>query len=498
MNSVIKILHLEDLSEDAELVENELRKGNIKFEKQVVDNKEDYEKMLGNFNPDIILSDHSLPSFDSFHALAILKEKRLDIPFILITATMSEEFAVDIMRQGASDYVLKDRLQRLPSAVINSIEKHRLEKEERAGNERLLFHIENTPLGFIEWDDKLHIRSLSKRAEEIFGWSKQDFIDNERAGDSRMGKNDLPRVSKIAEQLLKGELERNKVQHRNVTKDGRMIWCEWFNSVLKDKNGKIKTIMSLVQDITEQKQLERQKDNFLAIVSHELNTPLTTIKAYGQLAEIMLEENGDEETLVMIKRMSSQVNKLTGLVQDLLDFTKIQQGKLMYNEVFFDFNELMKEVIDDMQKINVTHEIKNYAGTTERIFGDKNKLSQVLNNLISNAIKYSPKANSIIVSTTLQKDGIELSVQDFGIGILDRDLKNVFDQFYRVDRESQSTFPGMGIGLYICSEIITSQGGKIWVESVIDEGSTFYAWLPFDHRNKTTRRSAKAKIHPVK
>ena len=111
--------------------------------------------------------------------------------------------------------------------------------------------------------------------------------------------------------------------------------------------------------------------------------------------------------------MSSQVNKLTNLVQDLLDFTKIQKGKLMYNEVFFDFNELMKEVIDDMQKINLTHEIKNNPGKTETIFGDKNKLSQVLNNLISNAIKYSPKAASIIVSTELQKDGIELSCSGF-------------------------------------------------------------------------------------
>ena len=100
MNAKIKILHLEDLPEDAELVEYELHKGNIKFEKRVVDNKEDYEKMLSDFNPDIILSDHSLPSFDSFQALAILKEKRLDIPFILVTATMSEEFAVDIMKQG--------------------------------------------------------------------------------------------------------------------------------------------------------------------------------------------------------------------------------------------------------------------------------------------------------------------------------------------------------------------------------------------------------------
>jgi len=483
MNTKIKILHLEDLPEDAELVEYELRKGNINFEKRIVDNKKDYESALGDFNPDIILSDHSLPSFDSFQALAILNEKKLHIPFILITATMSEEFAVDIMKRGASDYVLKDRLQRLPSAVTNSIAKRRLEDEQQAAHERLRLHIENTPLGFIEWDNQGFVKSWSKRAEEIFGWTGKEFIEIQN-GFGEVYKEDLSWVSKILEPLISGEVERNKVQHQNTTKDGRMIWCEWFNSVLKDKEGKVKTIMSLVQDITEQKQMEWQKDNFLSIVSHELKTPLTTIKAYGQIAESMLEEKEDIEILDMVKRMSSQVNKLTILVQDLLDFTRTQKGKLLYNEDFYDFNELIKEVIDDMQKINFTHTIQYNAGKTATIFGDRNKLNQVANNLISNAVKYSPKAANIVVTTELQSDGIKLSVQDFGIGISVQNQAYVFEQFYRVNKDNQSTFPGMGIGLYISAEIVAKQYGKIWVESIIDKGSTFHVWLPFDHRVK--------------
>jgi PAS domain S-box-containing protein len=489
MSAKIKILHLEDSRSDAELVDYELHKGNIQFEKRVVDNKEEYETMLTDFNPDIILSDNSLPSFNSFRALEILKEKKLGIPFILVTATMSEEFAVDIMKQGADDYILKDRLQRLPSAVINSIEKHRLEEEQQQQHERLVFHIENAPLGFIEWDDRGFAKSWSKRAEEILGWNGKEFMESQKNGFSQVYEEYLPWVSKVLEQLISGEVERNKVQYRNVTKDGRVIWCEWFNSVLKGKDGKVKTIMSLVQDITEQKELERQKDNFISLASHELKTPVTTIKAYGQLAEGILEEKGDADTLDLLKRMGTQVNRLTALIGNLLDFTKIQNGQLMYDEQFFDFNKLVKEVIDDMQKTNhphQTHEIKNNSELYAKIFGDKDKLSQVLINLISNAIKYSPKADRIIVSTQLQGGGIELSVQDFGIGISAKNHQNVFKQFYRVTGENQSTFPGMGIGLYICSEIITRQGGKIWVESIPGKGSTFYAWLPFDHRVKTT------------
>jgi PAS domain S-box-containing protein len=469
---MIKILHLEDVAEDVEFIEDELLKGNLCFEKIVVDNKEDYEKGLSQFNPDVILSDHSLPSFDSFRALSFLTEKRLNIPFILVTATMSEEFAVAIMKEGAADYILKDRLQRLPSAIINSINKNRFEKEQHAANERLLFHIENAPVGFIEWDERGLVKSWSGRAEEIFGWTAKEAIEDV---------NHLSWASDLLKQLISGEVERNKVQQRSTTKDGRIIWCQWFNSVLKDNEGKVKTVMSLVQDISEQKQLEWQKDNFLAIVSHELNTPLTTIKAYGQLGEMMLTEKEDIETLDIVKRMSSQVEKLTILVENLLDFTKTQRGKLTYTKTFFDFNELVLEVIDDMQKINPSHKIKNKPGKVEVIFGDRNKLGQVINNLISNAIKYSPKEYSIVLSTQLENSGIQLSVQDFGIGISEKNQHNIFDQFYRVSRDDQSTFPGLGVGLYISSEIVSRHGGRIWVDSIIDKGSTFHAWIPLNH-----------------
>ena len=489
MNLKIKILHLEDNPSDADLIDFELRKGGIRFEMQVVDNREEFEAMLNNFNPDIILSDHSLPSFNSFKALEIVKDKKLDIPFILVTATVSEEFAVDIIKNGADDYILKDRLQRLPSAITNSIEKRRLEKEKQAVNERLAFHLENAPLGFIELDNRGFVKSWSKRAEEILGWDRNTLMKNQEDNISQVYEEDKPLARKVLEQLINGEVERNKAQCRHVTADGRIIWCEWFNSVLKHENGKVKTIMSLVQDITDQKQMEKQKDNFFLVASHELKTPVTTIKAYGQLAEELLEQKEDNETLEIIKRMGEQINRLTGLIEALLDVTKIQNGQLVYDEAFYDFNELVQEVIDDMQKTSYTHGIKNNAGPATTVFGDRNKLCQVITNLISNAIKYSPESDQVIISTRTHGNGVELAVRDFGIGIPAEDVQNVFKQFYRVSGESRSTFPGMGIGLYICSDVITRHGGKIWVESAIGKGSTFYAWIPADHRLKELQTS---------
>jgi PAS domain S-box-containing protein len=264
--------------------------------------------------------------------------------------------------------------------------------------------------------------------------------------------------------------------------EGGYSWFTLKTVPVKNDAGEVEVWLGTATNINEKKLIEQQKDAFISIASHELKTPLTTLKAYGQIAETMLERKSDIETLQMVRRMSTQVNKLTTLIQDLLDISRIQQGKLIYNESFFDFNEAVREVINDMQKTTITHEIVNELDTSVKVYGDKEKLSQVINNFISNAIKYSPKAANIIVKTSLQNNGVLLSVQDFGIGISPAEQEHVFEQFYRVTGDSQSTFPGMGIGLYICSEIIKSMGGKIWVESRINAGSTFYISLPFDHR----------------
>lgn len=282
--------------------------------------------------------------------------------------------------------------------------------------------------------------------------------------------------------ISNGKIWRGELKNR--AKDNTFYWVDTTIVPFLNEHGKPYQYIAIRSDITMRKVAEN-KDNFLSVVSHELRTPLTTIKAYVQIAESMLEKKGDADILGIIKRMNSQVNKLTNLVQDLLDFTKIQKGKLIYNEAFFDFNELVKEVIDDMQKISTTHEIKNDSGGNAQLFGDKDKLSQVINNLISNAIKYSPEAHEIVVGTKLQKDGIQLYVKDYGLGISEHEQQNIFEQFYRVNEGSGSTISGMGIGLFICSQIIARQGGKIWVESIIDKGSTFYIWLPFDYRNKS-------------
>ncbi|MEO5975556.1 MAG: PAS domain S-box protein [Chryseolinea sp.] len=429
---MLKILHLEDEQSDADLVRRELKNGNIQCELLWVVDEAGFKQALTTFSPDVILSDHSLPGFNSLDALKMVKELGLDTPFILITATVSEEFAVAIIKNGAEDYVLKDRMQRLPKAVQSAIEKRNADREikfhhhEVELNERkfrgliensndliglldknlkvlyqssnyqritgwspeeiennkpatrvhpddlanvrdrmdevfaapgksvpihyrlkhkdghylwlegmlanmlddesikgiisnmrdvsdsknaelqlrkahgqILFHLENSPLGFIEWDRNMEVISWSKMAQNIFGWEDGEFAANHLTAYGEVYKEDKEWVTVVLKQLLSGQIERNHLQCRNCRKDQSVIWCEWFNSVLKNDEGEVVAIMSLVQDITERKAadaaVQTVKANLTAIVENTadyiysldrdlkyitFNTPLKNIMKY--------------------------------------------------------------------------------------------------------------------------------------------------------------------------------------------------------------------------
>src|SRR5688572_27039092 len=183
MKKKLKILHLEDIYSDSEMIFRELKKADILFEKKLVDNKDGFITALKDFNPDIILSDHSLPVFDSHEALGIVKEMGLQVPFILVTATVSEEYAVNIIKNGASDYILKDRLQRLPNAVLKAIAQFDLEKEKQEANEalrrsekkyKLLF--ESNPMPMWIASESLNILDVNEAAITHYGYTRTEFL----------------------------------------------------------------------------------------------------------------------------------------------------------------------------------------------------------------------------------------------------------------------------------------------------------------------------------
>ena len=221
-----------------------------------------------------------------------------------------------------------------------------------------------------------------------------------------------------------------------------------------------------------------KKDEFIGIASHELKTPLTSAKAYVQLLEATLDDvDHNRDAIIYAQKANSSIDRLNNLISELLDISKIQHGKLQMNLSEFNFNDLLKESIDLMQASFSRHAIYLSGIGNVIIRADKERIHQVLINLLSNAIKYSPASIRIDVKVSIQKDEIVVAVIDYGVGIPKTDLQKIFDKFYRVE-DKATRFQGLGIGLFICAEIIQRHHGKIWAESTPGTGSAFYFTLP--------------------
>jgi PAS domain S-box-containing protein len=257
--------------------------------------------------------------------------------------------------------------------------------------------------------------------------------------------------------------------------DGVYRWHISHITPIKNNKGEIVQWIATATDIHEQKIKEQKKDEFLSIASHELKTPLTSVSAYLQLLQITPHEDIEKSTLYTEKALQS-VERLKELISELLDVSKIQNGKLNLNMTTFNFTKMVNECIEATQYTGSKHMILRSGEIAGDFYGDEERLKQVVINLLSNAIKYSPDAETVEVDLS-EKDGeITVSVKDYGIGISADNLKRIFERYYRVEGQDIH-FQGLGIGLFISMDIIQRHDGKLYVESEPGKGSTFYFTL---------------------
>lgn len=240
----------------------------------------------------------------------------------------------------------------------------------------------------------------------------------------------------------------------------------------------IATDLSLQKEAQKQKLVMDKKNEFISIASHELKTPVTSIKGYVQLLKHNFQNENNSMASGLLSRVDAQVSKLTTLISDLLDVSKMENGRLQYNEDRFDFNELVKEVIEDSKMNFGEYSINSTFAKSAFVSGDRNKIAQVITNFINNAAKYSPKSTAINIETKREGDEVYFEVSDKGIGISNEMQSKIFERFYRVTGKNESTYSGLGLGLYISSEIIKRHNGTIGVNSKEGEGSAFYFKLP--------------------
>ena len=275
---------------------------------------------------------------------------------------------------------------------------------------------------------------------------------------------------------LQGKPAHALLQYR-VKGTGKVYWNLIRAQPVFDANGHVQFVIIVYTDLTEQKELEQRKDHFISMASHELKTPLTVLKVYTQLLLEGLRAEGRHDLVTHLSKMDDQISRLTKLVVDMLDISKMQAGQIEMAREAVDMEGLAREVVENLQP-TTGHRLLMEGKAPETITGDRERLGQVLIILLTNAIKYSPRADTVVVRLGRTGETLTVAVQDFGIGIGPEHQRRIFERFYRVLSKQDKTFPGMGIGLYIAYEIIQRHGGKMWVESAEGCGSTFYFSLP--------------------
>ncbi|MEJ5961428.1 CheR family methyltransferase [Pedobacter immunditicola] len=329
------------------------------------------------------------------------------------------------------------------------------------------------------WSINVHTRELisSHRLKEIFSFPTEEQMTF-----------DLMIAQIVSEQqsLVRNSIEKSITSGEKFEieypihgfQDGKLRWVRAMGNLTHNKEGKTEYLTGIMHDVTDHKLDDMRKNDFISIVSHELKTPLTSLTGYLQILAAKAQKVNDTFGINALAKANYQVKKMTTLINDFLNVSRLENGKIYLNRQTFEIDELVKEIVEEVMTSTSGYHITLLPGCKLTVNADRDKIGQVISNLLSNAIKYSQKTCNIEVSCVELPNVVQVSIKDDGIGINIEDQEKLFDRYSRIESMNTKTISGFGIGLYLSSEIIQRHNGKIWVESKIDEGSTFCFSLP--------------------
>jgi PAS domain S-box-containing protein len=376
----------------------------------------------------------------------------------------------------------ESKKKELKPSMLKSISANNTELENMLVMMEKLLHwaaiVESSDDAIISKSTDGFITSWNKGAETLYGYKSSEIIGQPVSILMPPGKkSDFP--------MIMGKLHRGeKIEHyetKRQIKYGKVIDVSITVSPIRDTQGNLIGASKIARDITERVENEKRRDEFISTASHELKTPITSQKAFGELLERLIKKNNSTEYLPYIQKINKQTDKLTKLIEDLLEVSRARTGRLRLEIASFSLQSLIEEIIESIQ-LTTSIKIEYNNDFQYPIQGDRERIGQVLTNILSNAIKYAPNTKKIVVRCLENNNEAHISVQDFGIGIDDKFHKRIFEQFFRVIDENEKTFPGMGIGLHLSQEIINRHGGQICVESEKGKGSTFSFSLPISNK----------------
>jgi PAS domain S-box-containing protein len=518
----IRVLVLEDCPDDAALCLRELEQAEFEVSADVVPTLDELASCVRSGNYDLLLADYKLPLGTGMDALPILKREAKDTPLILVTGEMGEEEAVECVRQGATDFVLKHHLSRLVPVVRRALAERHMREAEEHGREalaRLAAIVESSPDAIVGCGLNGIVTSWNAGAERMYGYTSEEALGCPMS-------LVIPPDRRHERPVLLGLPERRRSVRYGETvrlnKDGRRIPVLVAVSQVKNAAGEILGVSEIAHDITNLKRMEdqlrgrnrqleeqnrlvleadRAKSQFLANMSHELRTPLNSIIGFAELlhdGKLGAVSDPHKEYLGDILQSSQQ---LLHLVNDVLDLAKVETGKIEFLPEPVALEKLFQEVARALHaaalKKNIRIETEVAPGIGQ-VVGDSARLKQILYNYLSNAVKFTPDGGRVAVRARLEPpDHFRLEVEDNGIGIPAEDVGRLFVEFQQLENGAAKRYEGSGLGLALTRRIVEAQGGRVGVRSTPGRGSTFFAVLPRVSQEKPAEPDAGTPTAPV-
>jgi len=488
-----RILIVEDSADDAELEVRALRRDGCDVTYQRVDTPEAMLAALEGGGWDLVIADYSMPHFNGLAALKMLRDRGLDLPFVLVSGTVGEELAVEAMKCGADDYVLKSNLARLPLAVERELRDY----EERIGHQRAEVRyrslVDRVPVGLYRISTEGNILEANPAMVEMLGFKDADSLKCANIAQLWLDAGERARLAAII--VKEGVVQNFEMGIRRP--DGSVIWCEQSARAVYDAAGKVEHYEGVMLDTTSRKRAGEEADRardgvrdlaleaarlrseFLASMSHEIRTPLAGIIGAGELLSLS-DLTPEQRRQTEIVRSSGEL--LLTTVNDILDFSKLAAGRVVLEKLDFDLVELTESLIDSFAVAarGKGIELALYVDVNmpSGLRGDPSRLRQILNNLVSNAIKFTEHGEVMVranrVEDTADDVLVRFEVSDTGIGIPFEAQGRLFQPFVQAESSTSRRFGGTGLGLVIAARLTDQMGGEIGFESAPGKGSNFH------------------------
>jgi PAS domain S-box-containing protein len=388
-------------------------------------------------------------------------------------STLILEMDIDISRRKRVEAALLDLNENLERHVYQRTE------ELRQSKERYQELVETSNSIIMRIDKDLKITYMNEFGLKFFGYTANQLIGRNVIGTTLPAKDSGGRdLTQMVRDIIRHPSDYKTSVHQNILKSGELVWVSWTNNVTYDRDGSVKEILSIGNDISDLKKAEIIKDEFIGMVSHELKTPLTVVT--GAINVVMTEGVPEAEKKSLLADAAWGAEAMADIVDNLLELSRSQSNRLVLQPVIMDIEVTVSRLVERWAKRSSKHRLSLHIQPgLPSIEADPLRIQRILDNLINNAVKYSPENRAITVSVTEQTNEVLFTVSDHGIGISPADIDKLFHPFSRLETQViGSAVQGVGLGLVVCRRLVEAHGGRIWVDSKAGKGSIFSFAIP--------------------